>query len=124
MAPGDAVHPNIVIYRAISPSRIDPNTQRPKETAFLLRPASATLEAETSLTFGTSPQAALSGLNRVSKTSAIKVGDILNLGRGLTVTEGDTPENVQVAGMPLYGTDDGLALAIAKDLRDKASTCS
>jgi len=40
------------------------------------------------------------------------VADILAL--GLKVCEDEDPEHVQVSGMPLYGVDDGLALAIAK----------
>lgn len=124
MAPGDPVPSHTVIYRAVSPSRMDKQTKHPKETAFLLRPASEGFEAETSLTFGTSPNAALAGLTRVSHTCRIRVSDILALGRGLTVTEGSDPDHVQVSGMPLFGVDDGLALAIAKELRDKASICS
>lgn len=124
MARGDPVPPGTVIYRAVSPSRIDNATNRPKETAFLLRPARDEFEAETSLTFATSAEAAVSGLNRVTKTCQIRVSEIIGLGRGLTVTEGDDPTNVQVSGMPLFGVDDGLALAIAKDLRDKASVCT
>ena len=124
MAPGDPVSPDALIYRAVSPSRMDKETRRPKETAFLLRPASTEFEAETSLTFGMSPTAALGGLTRVTHTCRIRVRDILGLGYGLTVTEGDDAEHVQVSGMPLFGVDDGLALAIAKGLRDKASICS
>lgn len=97
---------------------------QPKETAFLLRPASERFVAEVSLTFGKSPQAALRGLTRVSHTCRVKVSDILGLGHNLTVTEGDDPDYVQVAGMPLFGVDDGLALTIAKDIRNKASICS
>jgi hypothetical protein len=121
MAPGDPVPPATIIYRAVSPSRVDKATARPKETAFLLRPASDKYPAEDSLSFGVSPNAAVEGLDRV-KTCHIQVADILAL--GLKVCEDDDPEHVQVSGMPLYGVDDGLALAIAKAIRDKASVCS
>jgi hypothetical protein len=122
MAPGDSVLPERIIYRAVSPSRIDKATERPKETAFLLRPASDTFPAETSLTFGMTAEAATRDLTRV-KTCQIRVSDVLALDYGLKVCEGEDPDNVQVSGMPLYGVDDGLALAIAKAIRDKSSIC-
>lgn len=122
MAPGDAIDPNALIYRAVSSSRIDAATNRPKETAFLLRPASDEFPVETSLSFSTTPAGAIADLTRV-RTCSMRVRDIFGLRRSFTVTEGDTPGSVQVAGMPQYGVDDALALVCAKDLRDIASAC-
>jgi hypothetical protein len=124
MAPGDSIPPDRVIYRGVPWSRIDRKSKQPKDTAFLLRPASEHFGAEDSLSFGLTPAAALNGLKGVSQTCQLKVSDILGLGRGLTVLEGDAPEYVQVSGMPKMSDDEGLALAIAKDLRGKASACS
>lgn len=121
MAPGDPVSPDRIIYRAVSPSRIDKATARPKDTAFLLRPATDQLPPEDSLSFGVTAEAAAKGLTRVT-TCHVRVADILAL--GLKVSEDEDPEHVQVSGMPLYGADDGLALAIAKAIRDKSSVCS
>ena len=42
--------------------------------------------------------------------------DILALGHGLSVTEDEDPDKVQVSGMPLIATDEGKALTIANDL--------
>src|SRR6516225_5901497 len=111
MAPGDPVSPATVIYRAIPWSRIDRKSRQPKETAFLLRPATEQYEAETSLSFGLTPEAALQRLQGVAQTCQINVGDILALGHGLTVTEGEGPQDVQVSGMPLITANQGLALA-------------
>src|SRR5437899_11900550 len=124
MAPGDPISPNRVIYRAVPWSRIDKKTKGPKDNAFLLRPASEHYEAEDSLSFGLTPAAALNGLTGVTQTCQLTVSDILGLGRGLAVVEGESPEYIQVFGMPKVSDDEGLALAIAKDLRRKASTCT
>jgi len=124
MAPGDPISPDRVIYRGVPWSRIDRKSKQPKDTAFLLRPSSENFEAEDSLSFALTPAAALNGLTGVSQTCHLTVRDILALGRGLTVVEGESPEYIQVAGMPKITDDEGLALAIAKDLRNKASVCS
>jgi len=124
MASGDPIPRDQVIYRAVSWGRIDRKSKKPKDTAFLLRPATDKFPAESSLTFGLTPQAALQGLAGVTQTCQIKVGEILDLGHNLTVVENTDPLHVQVGGMPQLENDEGLALTIAKDMRQIASVCS
>jgi hypothetical protein len=116
MAAGDPVPPERIVYRAIRAKQLNPD-KTINEIAFLLQPAHGQWEDETYLSFGVDPHGAVAGLNNIRYVAEMRVADILAL--GLTVTEDQDPQKLQVAGMPML-RDDERALQFAKDLRNNA----
>jgi hypothetical protein len=121
MAAGDPIPPERIIYRALRNKYYDPQTNRPRDIAFLLRPAAGEFPDETYLSFGADVASAEAGLTNIRHFCEINVADILDL--HLEVTEDDDPRKVRVSGMPLLTVNEERAFRVAKDLLARARMC-
>jgi hypothetical protein len=122
MACGDPIPAGWIIYRALSKKYIDVDAGGPADIAFQLKPAHDDQPDETYLSFGVSQAGAEKYLSKIKGFSEIRVADLIAM--GFTVCEDDDPVKVRVAGMPLPTADPGVALLMAKRIRDKSKLCS